>query len=204
MDDTVKLIESHVDLDKYSFSKGYIGYSSNVIGRGFEECYSIIEEVYDGLFQFEKCVLASSLCAINDKRYVMQFYGMSEPIHQRYYQRFLNEGMATLWHSDDDSGDPEAGELKPKWTVKSISKNQFLDLSYARIALGGLEGQCFFVLADQKLIIYPHDDGGFGFIAMSRDLPSESIDIISGILGLSRGQVVNNIENKVHRRGQDW
>lgn len=31
---------------------------------------------------------------------------------------------------------------------------------------GGIGGHCFFLLKDLKILVYPHDDTGFGFISM--------------------------------------
>ena len=47
---------------------------------------------------------------------------------------------------------------------------------------GDITGHCFFILESSGLIVYPHDDTGFGFIAM--DLKQQAPKVVKSFLRL--------------------
>lgn len=153
MEDHMKRLLSSVNKDSYSFSKGFVGY-----------CYT------------DKC--DNKLSYVNIMIELIEFLApsarMASSLNLNYSLEEHKDGYCTTTSEDKlvesliqskvmSFCDPNADENFFK-DFEMLNREQVSNSIYFMIFLGGASGHLFFVDVKESIVIYPHDDGGLGFI----------------------------------------
>jgi hypothetical protein len=175
-------------LNTVNFENGY-GLSNNWIG--FFECKikfseKIAVKAID-LFcnYFSSCIndfiTATSLFIDNDNiiNKKIKLSNMAEELSKDNYIKIING--KNYFDEDQAIWEKQYNELVFNFMIKQSNKNIIEKLSYLIIADDNTDGHCFFVSEENDLIIYPHEDTGYGFIGIKNKNNKTAIDFLEKI-----------------------
>jgi len=174
MNSAIDLIKKHVNLNGYSKSKGFIGFSERDQKFSFEIIMRVISfflSYFEG--QLHKFKLVTSLHFSDSFEELKNDYDMSK----EQYDLLLNiqkAGWASLVDYNkfgvDYDSDEYQDQIELLYTAFSeyeISNDNIKLLEQLLIAvfsIDGVDGHCFLISEELGIIIYPHEDTGFGVI----------------------------------------
>lgn len=149
----VKFIESNVELDSYSSSKGFLGYCNSKVGWGDQRCIDAFIEML-ALF-VPKEIVVSSIRIHGDLQEHAETYELNEDDIQVRY-RLLEQGLILNVASDEEN---ESFHFEG-----TVSNSVLRDFVLYQSSIGELSYHGFITNSESEFIIYPHDDCGLGFI----------------------------------------
>jgi hypothetical protein len=176
MKNAINLIKSHVNLNGYSKSKGFIGFSERNQKFSFEIMMRVIS-FFLSYFeeQYYKFKLVTSLHFSDSFDDLKDDYDVSK----EQYELLLNLQKANWASSVDYSkfgvdydSDKYQNQIELLFTTfseheLSNESGQILEqLLTAIFSIDGIDGHCFLVSKELGIIIYPHEDTGFGVISL--------------------------------------
>lgn len=199
MNSVIDLIKKHVDLNGYSRSKGFIGFSERNKKFSYEismKMISFLLSYFDG--QLHKFKLVNSLHFSDRFEKLKNDYDVSK----EQYELLTNLQKAGWiraidytdfgFNYDSDEYQDNIELLYITFFEHDISKEniKYLEqLLTAVFSIDGLDGHCFIISDDLGIIIYPHEDTGFGVISFKGKEAEElgkqfllSFDSIDGII----------------------
>lgn len=157
-------ISRYVDLHSYSSSKGFVGYVEYV----GENPRSGTDAALDNLERFlclasGESIVFTTLAFKGSKRSLKEVYGYEEADFRAYVEPAVGSEMVSKCYDDSCS-----------FRVLPLINGNFRDSGlrsacYIVMALDGVAGHLFIFSRAASVIFYPHDDTGFGVIAVEKD-----------------------------------
>ncbi|MDU8572041.1 hypothetical protein RYA98_06840 [Pseudomonas syringae] len=157
-------ISKYVDLRSYSSSKGFVGYVEYV----GENPRSGTDAALDNLERFlcltsGESIVLTTLAFKGRKKNLKGFYGYKEADFRTYVEPAVHSEMVSECYEDSCS-----------FRVLPFINGNFRDSGlrsacYIVMALDGVAGHLFIFSRAASVIFYPHDDTGFGVIAVEKD-----------------------------------
>ena len=171
-------LSQFVDLDSYSSSPGFLGYTDNIPDYSEAGINALCDDFLEKMAsQIKDVTVASSLFISNNKEELSQDYEILLTDIDKFLHALLKNGLVktidldTLPDPDSPLFDQEFRKFETAFsklyfpdaqTLKEILKSFFHTV--------GLQGHIFLVFRAAELIVYPHtDDFGFGFISMHKN-----------------------------------
>lgn len=155
-------LEKIVDLNSYSSSLGFLGYFSykgRDVKKGGELAIAALEKNIDEKLKGKITALTSlslggPLCSIKD---------------EFEYSNYDFENYLMPLVASDFVSDYGAKEGFRSIEISGKNKDLLKKACYVQLSLGGLEGHLFILFEDEGILIYPHDEAGFGAIQVKED-----------------------------------
>lgn len=176
MQDLKKIILDVVNLESYSSSFGFIGYFERggryETGMAETAVACFIDMIKS---EYREWMLVSALHANDDE--VGHFGDVKTDLRDLKQVEFLSAKNALRHFSykacfgTDYESHSYTESIKNALTnfcvvsIDSLSSEVLEQLLVARMTVYGLRGHCFLISEQKGLILYPHDDTGFGVIA---------------------------------------
>jgi hypothetical protein len=178
-------LESYVNLNGYSSSKGFLGFVEGVEDNRLEVSRQIIQQLTDWIYSdVDAFSIATSLHFPKSRRLLETFYGADNIDYQELLV-FEEHGLVFSVEADGMFEELQVGEADPSelW-CRSFSHLQVSHferciierLLFAQMNMGGLDGHLFIGSIDHGMVLYPHDDVGFGFIVMTDSSAHQRLD----------------------------
>lgn len=155
-------IEKYINLKSYSDSPGWLGFyerkcrfSSKLVDESINVFMANFKKYLNDTIIYSSLIC---FCLNNNIPYK--------------YRLLLNLGCLKLYSDckDCEYSTPQRFNMKE---FLFSDYNLLTNLSYIVMKNNGdIAGHCFFILKELSLLVYPHDDTGFGFIAMDSKLSS--------------------------------
>ncbi len=169
-------ITTLVNLDEYSSSENFIGYCERIKFLDDNITNKLIDTFFNEfLYDVQKKQLFSSLYLLTSFDDLKKDYELSIELINNYFLPLINEGWVE--HIDynklfdncsliecENKLDDIKNNLKC-YDLTSNSNYLIRNVCYLIMQTGGISGHCFFYIKESGLVIYPHDDGGFGVIS---------------------------------------
>ncbi len=182
----IALLRRNVDLNSYSFSPGFLGYFEKKGAFDEAKCFAAIESFFKFLdFLQDETTMISSLHIENDLMKVQREYDISDNHINEYLKPLINSGVIETVDFDAFQGDPNSSEYSDKLECLWLRFREFASgdkfflerAMFSVMGIGGTRGHLFFLLDSIKIIAYPHDDIGFGFVNCS-DNPKDKMQCL--------------------------
>ncbi len=153
-------ITKQVDLNSYTCSKGYCGffaYKNKNIKRGANIALNFLWSHFeDQLFPVE--IFSSLWTSCNDSDLEINYEYSADEIRQ-----ILSPALTSLppfvLRRDCEP------EIFQKIALSPTTEKGLYGACFSVMALGGIRGHLFIHLEHNKVLLYPHDDVGFGVIS---------------------------------------
>lgn len=169
MSDVIETIRRVVDLDGYSKSRGYIGYFERCQPLSAEELKRAID-IFSNFFGDR----VASFCVVSS----LYTHGTVADVAEKYeftqtQQNALGVLVSSGWVDVQEAGvttgtshSIESRSLSLRvHELESADSELLKNLFIILLGAGGVRGHCFLVSEYLQLVVYPHDDTGFGVIA---------------------------------------
>ena len=167
-------VQKYVILESYSSSEGFIGYFERRNAFQQSNCQLAVELFWQ-LFSahLSDFILFSSLHLSTELAHLEGEYTVCQNDIQQYIIPLIEAGLIQEVDYDSygtDYDSPWYSEqldlLWKKFKKKStLSMVELQKIFYVVMAIDGVKGHCFCCFPSLKLIAYPHDDTGFGFVS---------------------------------------
>ena len=180
-------LTQYIDLDSYSSSPGFLGYTDNIPDFSEAGINALCDRFFEKMAaHIGDVTVISSLFINSNKEELSTDYDISLEKIDKFLHALLKNGLVktidldTLPDPDSPQFDQEFRKLETAFsklyspdaqTLKETLKSFFHAV--------GLLGHIFLVFRAAELIVYPHtDDFGFGFISMlkNNDRQQEQIE----------------------------
>ncbi|MCI5183623.1 MAG: hypothetical protein D3921_14085 [Candidatus Electrothrix sp. AW1] len=151
-----------VNIDSYSTSSDFIGYSESCSLQNGKEVLDVFLDFFEG--EFDKCIL---LCSVTQNIIKEEFFTNDE-------KENINHLIRIGWIKPDK----EAEEIQKEFDCYNVENNDIDSLhKLCNLVFNGCTyGHVFFMWKEHELIVYPHDDVGFGVFAPLKTI-GESIGL---------------------------
>ena len=170
-------LPQYIDLDSYSSSPGFLGYTDNTPDFSEAAINAVCDEFLEKMASYIGDVtVISSLFISSNKEELSQDYDIPLTDIDKFLHALLKNGLVktvdqdTLPEPDSPLFDQEFRKLETEFnelhapageTLKEILRSFFHAV--------GLHGHLFIVFHRAEIIVYPHtDDLGFGFISTKK------------------------------------
>lgn len=176
-------IERFVNLKSYSSSIGFLGYLERVGPFSEGICHKTIESFFKAFDPSNNNIyLISSLYVDSDLNTIKKEYEISDELLKNYLKQLIASGAINTINYNEMGNDYDSDEYLDKIDSFDkhfvVLKNQDIDLIkkifFSVMFIDGIRGHCFAILEEKKLIVYPHEEIGFGFISFGGDKKSMS------------------------------
>jgi hypothetical protein len=175
------LLES-VDLESYGTSKNWTGYFER--NTKFKE--KIVIMAIDNFVNYfseylNECIIFSSLFIDKDdiKNKRKKMLNAENELIKTNLIKTINGN--TYFNNDSDIFDQQYDELCNSFIKKTSTDDIIKKISYLVMVDDNVSGHCFFILEKENLIIYPHEDKGYGFFGIKDKNNTLAIDFLSKI-----------------------
>ena len=174
-------ITQYIDLDSYSSSPGFLGYTDNIPDFSEAGIDALCDDFLKKMAEYINDVtVVSSLFISSNKEELSLDYDAALPdidkflsILQKYdIIKIVDfEKLARQYPPETAEFDREFRKLETAFTFQPLPDAETLkEILSAFFHAIGLKGHFFIVFKSVELIVYPHtDDFGFGFISMNHD-----------------------------------
>lgn len=182
-----------IDLNAYSFSKNFLGYSNYEDSFSVENFERVCRKFQKSfLADYKKSLVISSLFISNNKSEIAKDYEVSIPYIDDFLNVLMPKKIIKMIDFDKLSNgisyDSEAYSKKLEQIENSFScyypenSDDLYKIFLSFFKCVGVFGHIFLVLKDFNLIVYPHtDDLGFGFIGMNEPENAQQKDLLKSI-----------------------
>jgi hypothetical protein len=167
-------IRKSIDLDGYSRSFGWMGHFEKLQNVPYtrslaRDATQLVLSFLGDSFEASR-ILASSHISLSDKD-----VDQDELYDEVVVDRLIAAGLLTVedygqfW--GDDELENDATVAKIKCSFREINPNDhklddLIDFLVSAVCSYHIRGHCFLVSAESDFAIYPHDDCGFGIVAI--------------------------------------
>lgn len=167
----INKIINKINLEIYSNSEGFLGYCESKKGLNDNVCWHAINLLFRTFpMLLKNNSLISSLHF--DRSILKDSYQTSDANFNRYFVPLKENKIAYEVDFKSISDDINSSYYEEKITelmeffvyVENIEFEVLKKTIFSVMSVDGLIGHLFLILKKEKLIIYPHDDVGFGFI----------------------------------------
>ena len=172
----------HVNLDNYTASDSFVGFSERK-SCNFEYIRKIFHYIFDEYDGFYGGVLATSLYCCDDVGVLTREYDISEDGIRRYFIPLFEAGYIKIV-TCDSLDEAYYQKLEREFTFFYLDRESLEDLErlfFIVCLLGGVNGHLFFIDRLCSLMMYPHDDCGVGFFAISDNGRAIAQRLLDGI-----------------------
>ena len=185
-------ITQYIDLESYSFSPGFLGYTDH--GKYSE---TAIESVCNDFLKkmaehINDVTVVSSLCIDCNKEEIAQDYDLDVTKIDVFLSALLKYGMVKIidfgaiarkYPPETAEFDREFRKLETTFTfLDTPDETTVKEILAAFFHGAGLRGHLFLVYRAEGVIVYPHtDDFGFGFISMNKERNQELKEELSAL-----------------------
>lgn len=147
----IKLLMKSVNTDSYSTSSDFIGYFESCSLQNGKEALGVFFDFFEG--KFDKCTL---LCSVTQNIIKEEFFTNSE-------KENVDHLIGLGWIKPDK----EDEEIQKEFDCYKLASNDIDSLcKLCSLVLNGCTyGHVFFMWKEDELVVYPHDDVGFGVFA---------------------------------------
>lgn len=152
---------SGINLKNYSSSRNFIGYCSYLesnIKTGAVEAIGVVSDFFSTASH--ECFVLSSLGLGGTVYDLESIYGYTASDVEKYISPAVGSGLIC---AGSDSNEIISRNFFYGDTIFSNA----IGCCYSLMALGGLDGHFFIVDHERGLIVYPHDDTGFGLFSLN-------------------------------------
>lgn len=172
------IIQKFVNLESYTSSTGFVGYTEHAYLFNETTCQKAINLFFKVFKLYSNSIyLLSSLWVDSDLHALTKEYDITEEQIKTYIKPLINERVIYSLNYDElgyDYNSEEYGRkldiISKKFTVVKKNDTNFLNkIFFSVMFISGIKGHCFAVIEEKKLIVYPHDDIGFGFISFGNE-----------------------------------
>jgi hypothetical protein len=170
------LIENINFKNGYSLSKNWIGYfECNKIKLNAKHTLKAIKSFTEYFSNYlDKLIILTSL-------FKDTVYNKSDDIKIKNPERELFEKnyiKAVSLSADQNEWEKQYADIILNFTIKNSNKNVVEKISYLVMEDNHIHGHCFFILEKSDLIIYAHEDKGYGFIGIKDKNNKMAIDFL--------------------------
>ncbi len=165
----LQLIKQHVDLDSYSFSPGWIGCFERSGRFSEQQCNEAIDLLFNACdLCTAHCVLICNLFVIGGDADLREQYDLNDDDFRDFIHPLIARGAIQRkdhfdeWHPGVGSGSFSVFEEPSSELLRKVF--------FGMMAVDGIQGHCFGVIPHLGLVIYPHEETGFGFICVDEDI----------------------------------
>lgn len=163
----LNIVLNTVDLQSYSKSGGFLGFFERKAKFSVEVCDLAVDLVFNSsLFDVSALCVVSNLFVVGDDANLKAEYDLGD--------RELVDHIRALASKDLLTRKGRSEDCWPLLEGEHLSERQGIPIPVLRTLFGavmsvdGIRGHCFGVALDRGLIVYAHDDSGFGFISTSK------------------------------------
>ncbi len=183
-------ITQYIDLESYSFSPGFLGYTDNIPDFSEAGINALCDRFLEKMAAYIVDVtVASSLFINSNKEELSQDYDIPFTDIDKFLHALLKNGLVktidldTLPDPDSPLFDQEFRNLETTFSkLHSPDAQTLKDILQSFFHAVGLHGHIFLVFRAAELIVYPHtDDFGFGFISMNKERNQELKEELSAL-----------------------
>lgn len=166
-------IETSLNLNSYSSSDGFAGYFSNK-GRFSKSTARKAIKIFEDFWEMigeETLLLASTLIIDVPLESLLEDYEYTPNDIEEYITPLLKKGFIQIQQIPQIKSDSEIDE-KGSFRFYNVDKSELeyiCKLFFIIMALGGVQGHLFVAFESENLILYPHDDIGFGIFSSTED-----------------------------------
>ncbi len=167
----LQIIKEHVDLDSYSFSPGWIGFFERSGRFSEQQCNEAIDLLFDACdLCTAHCVLICNLFVIGSDADLREQYDLNDDDFRDFVYPLIARGA--VQRKDDIDIDEYCQKVSSRsFSVFEEPSFELLrKVFFGMMAVGGIRGHCFGVIPHLRLVIYPHEEIGFGFICVDEDV----------------------------------
>jgi hypothetical protein len=171
-------LTQYIDLDYYSSSPGFLGYTDNIPDFSEARINALCDRFLEKMAAYIGDVtVISSLFINSNKEELSQDYDIPFTDIDKFLHALLKNGMVKiidldmLPEPDSPQFDQEFLKLENDCNVLDTPDTETLkNILRSFFCAVGLHGHLFLFLRAAELIVYPHtDDFGFGFISMLKN-----------------------------------
>ena len=169
-------LTQYIDLDSYSSSPGFLGYTDNIPDFSEAGINALCDDFLEKMAaHIGDVTVISSLFINSNKEELSQDYDIPLTDIDKFLHALLKNGLVktidldTLPDPDLPLFDQEFRKLETTFSkLHSPDAQTLKDILQSFFHAVGLHGHIFLVFRAAELIVYPHtDDLGFGFISMN-------------------------------------
>lgn len=160
-------VKECVNLKSYSKSKGYEGFFCLSEKMSFES----VNEAINIFFDFwgvvgEQALLFSNATLDGDFASLVESYGYTQRDIDHHLKPVIEKGMLNL---DNSVGDQYDWGTFGSMNASLSDFDYIYSLFFIVMNLGGVYGHVFLSFSGKNIVLYPHDDCGFGVISTVKD-----------------------------------
>jgi hypothetical protein len=154
----------------YGASNNWIGFFERKVNFSNKVVVKAIDIFTDYFSKYlNNLIIATSLYkdADNIKFKKAKILNMEKEMYEINCIKIINEN--SYFSKDQDIFDKQYNKLVLDFTIKQSNENILRKISYLMMENSNIcdvQGHCFFILEEHGLIIYPHEDTGYGFIGI--------------------------------------
>lgn len=175
MSDPINIVREVVNLEAYSESRGWLGYFERTVPFKREMVAAVQQFICQHWGEDTRFSLVTSLFVQGDVDWLASNRELDQDeticLKQLVSSGWIKSVEIGGGEHVDSTFDVDAWLLNLHLDFRTFStefsQSLFRCLLLERFSFGHFNsGHCFLVLADHGLVLYPHDDTGFGVIAM--------------------------------------
>jgi len=171
----ISIVRQAVNLDGYGSSPGFLGYFE----RKGRFSHGLVDRAIDTFLTFfrgdlSRMVLVSSLHCTADLNELANDYDVSGddvrdfilPLSERKWLQLIDYSQFGTDYASPAYEEAIAAlaEDLDAFALSSCAPSAVQQVCHTVMAIGGMAGHCFFVHPADRLVLYPHDDTGFGVV----------------------------------------
>ncbi len=168
MESPLKTVEKNVNLQSYSMSQGFLGFFERKEAFSIDVCEKAIDLLLSSsLFDTHCQSIVSNLFIVGNDFELKNDYGFGDRELREHVYPLAAESILTRVDTTQYCANRLDGYGLLE--IPRINERIIRTVFSAVMSVDGIRGHCFCVVPDHDLILYPHDDSGFGFISTSRE-----------------------------------
>lgn len=174
----IRLIQKFVNLESYSSSPGFLGYFERVGQFNEQICHNAINIFFEA-FKPLNCRydLASSLYVDSNLSALREEYNIPDDYFVVYIEPLIDAGAINVVNHEDLKSKYEWDEYIKKTdsldkhfvVLNNQNKELLKKIFFSVMFIDGIKGHCFAIIENKELIVYPHEDIGFGFVSFGKN-----------------------------------
>ena len=157
---TTETVPIHVDLESYTSSDGWLGFFELASGDRREHACALVRSLLGKSSGHGKANVYTNAHTFHGTDELRRKYRLSEREVEEYLSPLLTTGVLRTHEHFSEVGAPVL--------MNDLDVDQRERLLVCLMDVDGVEGHVLVHLVAHDLLVYPHDDVGFGFISGSR------------------------------------